>query len=121
MARYYGTIGFGMPVERAPGVEVLQTIEKPYYGDVIDDTRRWEQGEQLNDDLNITNKISIIADSFATQNCGAMRYATFIGVKWKIKSVTVAYPRLILNLGGVYNDQDYETSEDEACGTSEET
>lgn len=121
MAKYYGMIGFGSTVEVAPGVEALKITERPYYGEVIDDTRRWEKGDQLNDDFNITNKISIVADNFAIQNFQAMRYATYIGVKWKIKSATVSYPRLILNLGGVYNEQGHTTSEDEACGTSEET
>ena len=33
-----------------------------------------------------------------------MRYVEFMGAKWKISSVEVQYPRLILTVGGVYND-----------------
>lgn len=103
MARYYGMIGFGTTKETSPGIDTVEIIEKPYYGDVLDDSRRWESSEQLNDDFNIMNKISIVADTFATQNLQAMRYATFLGVKWKIKSAYINYPRITLSLGGEYN------------------
>lgn len=103
MAKYCGMIGFGVTVKTAPGVKSVQTEERKYYGDILDDTRKWESGEQVNDDFNITNKISIIADKFATQNLDAMRYATFMGIKWKIRSASISYPRIVLSLGGVYN------------------
>ena len=60
--------------------------------------------DKLNDDVNISNEISIVADPFAYQNFHAMRYVEFMGAKWKISSVEVQYPRLILTVGGVYND-----------------
>lgn len=104
MAKYCGMIGFGETVKTAPGVYTPKITERKYYGDILDDSRRWESGEQVNDDFNIANKISIIADRFATQNLNAMRYATFMGIKWKIKSASIAYPRIILSLGGEYNE-----------------
>ena len=104
MAKYCGMIGFMMTAETAPGVDTQDIEERKYYGDILDDSRRWEaSSEQVNDNFNIMNKISVIADNFITKNLHAMRYATFMGAKWKIKSVSVAYPRIILNLGDVYN------------------
>lgn len=105
MAKYCGMIGFAKSVQTAPGVDTLVVEEHKYYGDIIDDNRKWEKSEQLNDDLNVTNKISIIADAFATENLSAMRYAKFMGAAWKIRSVSIAYPRIILTLGGLYNGQ----------------
>lgn len=104
MAKYCGKVGYGMTVEKAKGVFVVETQERTYYGDVLDDVRKWEKGEDLNDDLNIMNKISILADAFAYENLDAIRYAEFMGVKWKVKSVSVVYPRLTLSLGGVYHE-----------------
>lgn len=43
-------------------------------------------------------------DQFAVENVGNMRYATYMNSKWKITDVEVEYPRLILTLGGVYNE-----------------
>ena len=103
MAKWYGKIGFIKQVEKKPGVYVSETIERNYYGDIIRNTRRLQTSDKLNDDINVSNEISIVADPFARENFHAMRYIEFMGTKWKVSSVEVQYPRLILSLGGVYN------------------
>lgn len=104
MAKFYGTIGFDAgKVETKPGVWQEQIIERKYMGDIIRNTRRLQSTDQLNDDINISNSISIIADPYANQNFHSMRYAEFMGTKWKITNVEVQYPRLMLTLGGEYN------------------
>ena len=104
MAKFYGIIGYAEQVETVPGVYSEEITERPYYGNLIRNTRRYESASQLNDNLNIANEISIIADPFAYQNFHAMRYVEFMGAKWKITTVEVQYPRLILTIGGVYNE-----------------
>lgn len=104
MARFYGVIGYGETKETRPGVWSEVITERVYYGDVLQNTRRWETGEHLNDDLNINNKISIVADPYTYQNFHTMRYIKWMGVKWKVTNVEVLYPRLILTIGGVYNE-----------------
>ena len=104
MAKFYGIVGFAEQVENVPGVYGEEITDRPYYGDLIRNTRRYESASQLNDNLNIANEISIIADPFAYQNFHAMRYVEFMGAKWKIITVEVQYPRLILTIGGVYNE-----------------
>lgn len=103
MAKYYGKIGYAEPVETNPGVWTEQITERSYYGDMIRNTRRLQSAEQVNDNINISNDLSIIADPYAINNFHAMRYAEFMGAKWKISNVEVQYPRLILTLGGLYN------------------
>ena len=103
MAKYYGVIGYAETVETAPGVYEEQITERNYYGELVRNTRRLQTSDQVNDNINIANEISIIADPFATQNFHAMRYIEFMGAKWKITNVEVRYPRLILTIGGVYN------------------
>lgn len=105
MAKFYGNIGYGETVETRPGVWEEKITERNYYGDVLQFNRRWETGEHLNDDLNINNKISIVADPFAYQNFHAIRYVEWMGAKWKVTNVEVQYPRLILTVGGVYSEQ----------------
>ena len=103
MAKFYGKIGYANTVETKPGVYEEQIVERSYYGDLIRNTRRLQSADQVNDDINISNEISIVADPYATNNFHTMRYAIFMGTKWKISNVEVSYPRLILTLGGVYN------------------
>lgn len=105
MAKFYGVVGYVEAVESetSPGVWADVATEKNYRGDVIRDTRRWEIGKSLNDNLVISNQISIVADAFAIQNFSTMRYVKWMGVAWKITTVEVQRPRLILTLGGVYN------------------
>lgn len=105
MAKYYGVLGYAEKVETAPDVWRESIIERKYQGDVTRNTRRWESGEHLNDNLNIGNTISIVADAYAYQNFHKLRYITYMGAKWKIKTVEVNRPRLILQIGDVYNDQ----------------
>lgn len=105
MAKFKGIIGFGETVETSPGVWSEQITTRTYKGELLQNTWRWEGSDQVNDDINIANEISILADPFASQNLHNMRYVEFRGTKWKITRVAVKYPRLILTIGGVYNGQ----------------
>lgn len=105
MAKFYGPIGYAMEtVEVSPGVWKERIEEHYHHGEVTRNTRRLQSTDQVNDDINISNEISILADPFAYGNFHAMRYVKFMGTKWKISSVEVEYPRLKLTLGGVYNE-----------------
>lgn len=104
--KYYGQIGFGFAdVETAPGVFDTQIVERTYRGDILRNSKRFETTEYRNDDLNISNEFSIVADAYAYQNFQSMRYLTYMGAKWKINNVEVRHPRLILTVGGVYNGE----------------
>lgn len=105
MAKFYGVIGYAILEEKNPGVWKEQVTERRYFGDLIRNTRQLQTADKLNDDVNVANEISIIADPFAYQNFYTMRYIEFMGAKWKISKVEVQYPRLILTIGGVYNGQ----------------
>jgi hypothetical protein len=101
--KWFGTIGYAETVETKPGVWKEQVTERDYFGDVIRNSRRLQTGDKVNDDVNISNEISIVSDPYANENFHSMRYATFMGTKWKVSDVEVQYPRLILTLGGAYN------------------
>jgi hypothetical protein len=105
MAKFYGNIGYIKTVEVEPGIWEEQVIERPYYGDLTRNTSRFQSSGGVNDDINIANNISIVADPYANENFQHMRYVEFMGAKWKITNVEVKYPRLILTAGGVYNGE----------------
>ena len=106
MPKFYGAVGYTKTVETSPGVSVEQITERNYYGDVIRNTRRLQSADKINDDINVSNEISIVADPYANDHFYAIRYVVFQGAKWKVSNIDVQYPRLILSLGGLYNVQE---------------
>ena len=108
MSKYFGKIGYGVTEETRPGVYESQIVEKEYYGDIVRNSRRLENGSKVNDDLNINMTLSIVADPFAYQNFHQLKYVEYMGAKWKATSVEPQHPRLTITLGGVYNGEDGE-------------
>ena len=103
MAKYFGQVGFGETVETEPGIWEDLIVEHSYYGDVYRNSRLLQNSGGLNDNINVANQISIVADPYANQNFHSMRYVKYMGTAWKITNVEVQYPRLILTIGGVFN------------------
>lgn len=106
MSKWAGEIGYSITAESLtePGVWNEEIVKKQYYGDLIQNVRQLQNPGQANDNVNVSNRISIVADPFASENFHNIRYITFMGTKWKVSNVDVQYPRLILTIGGIYND-----------------
>ena len=103
MARYCGKVGFVIETEVRPGVWKNKIVDRTYYGDSFRMSRRLQDSGNLNDNVTISNEISIVADPFANENFLSIRYAEFMGVKWKVTNIEIQRPRLLMTLGGVYN------------------
>lgn len=103
MARYYGNVGFAIQTEGAPGVFKDDISERPYSGNVIKDTHKWQSGEHLNDNFTVSNQISIVADIYAFTKFPFIKYVEWMGNRWSVTNVEVHRPRLILTIGGLYN------------------
>lgn len=103
MARFYGKVGYGESVETARGVWQDQVTERPYFGTVVRNVRQFQEGEYLNNDLSVSNSISIVADAYAYEHFFAIRYVEWAGTLWTVTNVQVERPRLLLRLGEVYN------------------
>lgn len=103
MAKWFGKIGFGTSTEIKPGVWKEVINERNYYGDIIQTVGRPQSVEQLNDNIKINNRMSIVADPYARENFYSIRYIIFEGVKWKVSAAEIQYPRIILDMGEVYN------------------
>lgn len=104
MAKYFGVIGYEVTEEVEPGIYVESFVEKQYYGDIIRNSRRLQDANKVNPDVTISNQFSIVADPFANNHFHEMRYIEYMGTKWKITDIEVEYPRLILSVGGIYNE-----------------
>lgn len=105
MGKFYGKVGFIVPTQTVKGVFIEKPTERMYRGDIFRVHNRWSVNpDQINNDLSISNQISIVMDPFAHEHFSAIRYVEFGGTKWQVNSVEVSYPRLILSIGGVYNN-----------------
>lgn len=103
MAKWYGEIGFAETAQTIAGIWEERITKRNYYGDLSRNFRRLQSSDSTNDDIDISNEISIVADPYANEHFFAIRYVEFMGAKWKVSSVDVRYPRLVLSLGGLYN------------------
>ena len=105
MAKFYGAVGYAESKESGDGVWTDTITERNYFGDVIKNARQWQSGESANDNLEISNTISIVSDPYAYQNFHAIKYVEWMGARWKVKNIDVQSPRLLLTIGGVYNGE----------------
>lgn len=105
--RFHGAVGYADEEETAPGVWTEVITEKIYTGEITRNSRRLEPAPsvvpKLSDNLIFDNLFSIVADAFAYENFEKMRYITWNGSNWTIKSVEVRRPRLILTIGDLWN------------------
>ncbi len=105
MAKFLGKIGFSMGQgETSPGVWTDKVVERTYRGDILQNVNRWKDAEKVNDDVVIDNKLSILSDPFAYANLSQIRFVVWMGTKWKVTKIEVLRPRLILTIGGVFNE-----------------
>lgn len=103
MAKFYGKVGYLSTEETSPDVYSEVLTERLYKGDVLRNQKRYQASEGLSDDVIVNNSISIVADSYAYENAFAIKYVQWMGVLWKVTSIEIQRPRIILSLGGKYN------------------
>lgn len=103
MAKFAGKIGFENSAEISPGIWNESIEERFYYGDLLRGHMQLENSGDVNDNVRLSNEISIVCDEYAYHNFASIRYVCYMGVKWKVTGVEVKHPRLILTIGGVYN------------------
>lgn len=104
--KWYGDIGFNEDVEVSPRTWKPTVIVKPFIGDVLRDSWSEQQGEKINADLHISNRLSVVADQYLQNNFHRIAYVTFGGAKWTVSNVEVNYPRLTLSLGSLYLEEE---------------
>lgn len=103
MNKFYGKIGFVRTVETVQDVWREEAVEIDYYGDVVKNSRSYQSTDNLNDNFLVTNTISILADDYAYNHSHEIRYINYMGALWKVTSINIQRPRIILTMGGVYN------------------
>lgn len=113
MTKFFGKIGFYITEETSPGVWTSKVVTKNYRGDIIRNYYRYDQSDSINDNLNISNNLSIIADSFCYENFGMIRFVEWMGSLWKVTGIELQRPRVLLTIGGVYNGPEPDSEEED--------
>jgi hypothetical protein len=104
MAKFRAAVGYvHESVEVRPGIWKEVVVEHIYRGNLLRNARQLLEGEKVNDDISLSNSISIVADAYAREHFHDIRYVKWAGAVWTVSEVSVGHPRLLLRLGGVYN------------------
>lgn len=103
MTKYYDQIGFVDTVETVPGVFEEDVVLRHYSGDVEHNIHRYRGAEVIHDDVVIGNRVSIIADDYAMNNFFKIKFLCWRGAQWKVQSIEVVPPRILLRMGGLHN------------------
>lgn len=103
MSKFYGKIGYVGLQETDPGVYEEFSESRPYYGDVLWSSRRWDRDSDVHDELTLANKISVLVDPYAYEHLQDIKWVEYKNSKWRVTNIEDQYPRIVLTLGGVYN------------------
>lgn len=105
MARYAGKVGFlNGQKETSPGVWEEAYDERLMTGNLTQQGFTPQNGEVVNTGVVMANTISVVGDRYSFENFSNIRYATYMGNKWRVTSVEVVRPRIILQLGTIMNE-----------------
>lgn len=105
MPKFFGNIGFTKAVEEPErsGIYKNKIVVKKYRGDILRNIQRSDSNSVIIDNVTLSNQLSIVSDPYIRENVGFIAYVEYMGARWKVTSVEVKYPRLLLTLGGLYN------------------
>lgn len=104
MGKFYGKVGYAITAQTRPDIWETEMKERSYFGDSLNLMSLRRNSDSANDNVELSCEISIVADPFAFDNFQFIKYVEWQNVKWKVKHIKPQYPRLILTVGGVYNE-----------------
>lgn len=102
MSRFSGKLGFVMTRETEEGVWLEDFVELPVKGTIRNLYVRNDNSSSANTNLRLTNEISVLMDSNIATYLETLKYVVWKGSKWEVQSIGANYPRLTINLGGLY-------------------
>lgn len=104
MARFHDIVGFMIEEDnQGTGIPRRTAVEKPYYGRIIEPSRRFQSAENGAEDLVLGNQIAITANDYAFAHSSCITHVHYMGSNWKVTAIRLKPPEIILTLGGVYN------------------
>lgn len=107
MAKFHGKVGYEISTEdpNRPGIWEPKIVERRYYGTITRIINTVSASDKLVDDFRLNMELELMADGFALQNFASIRYVEYMNSKWEVTAAQVRGPRIIVNFGGVYNEE----------------
>lgn len=102
MSRFSGKLGFVRTRETEEGVWLEDSVEIPVKGTIRSLYVRNDNNSSVNTNLRLTNEVSVLLNSKIQTCLETLKYVIWKGSKWEVQSIGVNYPRLTINLGGLY-------------------
>lgn len=104
MAKFSGLVGYVTQSETSPGV--WSPVENSYAmrGDIIRQSSNSQNGDKVNSDITLSHRVSLVGDAYSFGNYYSIRWIELNGLKWEVSSVEIQRPRIIVSLGGVWNE-----------------
>ena len=103
MPRFSGNVGFGLPSEVVDGVWQDGIREHTYKGSIERTFLSNREADKVNDDISVSHQVRILADAYALENYHLIKYVNWAGTLYKVSTIEVHRPRLVLYLGGLYD------------------
>lgn len=103
MTKFSGLVGYVTQKETVPGVWSTDETPKSMKGDVIRLSSSSQNGDKINSDVTLGHRVSLIGDAYAFDNYHILKWIELNGRKWKVTSVELQRPRVIVTLGGLWN------------------
>lgn len=103
MAKYAGLVGYGFQIETDPGV--WETDEKTLLmkGDLIRQNADIRNTDSVNDSISLGHRVSLVGDAYAFDNYFNIKWIEIDHRKWKVSSVEIQRPRIIVDVGDLWN------------------
>lgn len=92
-------------IEISPGIwKPAGVREIKATGDFVSSRKEFSvRSDSTNDDVTMSNTISIVMSKDLFNNLSNLRYLTVNGARYKVTSFEINRPRIVITLGGLWN------------------
>lgn len=109
MAKFSGKVAFREDDhEVEAGIwEASGIVEKQVYGDIYRNTAKIVQGDKINADVVISNRVDFVGNAYFRDNYEKIIYCIWRGKKYNVTNIDILeYPRITFDLGGLYTENE---------------
>jgi len=103
MARFSGEVGYVTQEETTPGVWTSVDKVRTMRGDLIRQNANNRDSDKANGDVSLNHRVSLVGDAYSFANYFNIKWIKIDGYKWKVTSIEIQSPRIIVTIGGMYN------------------
>lgn len=104
MTKFSGSVGYVIQAEVRPGVWDTDETVRQMKGDIIKLSSNSQNDDKVNSDVSFNHRVSLLGDAFAFGNYFDIKWIQINGRKLEVTSVEINRPRIVVTVGGMWND-----------------